>query len=138
MRRVWFGLTLCVLASSAKANAQPAPLLVFGGRDHKLFLGCLCAPSDSASVFHDVAYPYTLYGIRKRETSIFNPMSEVGLMLSEYSPCNHFAKDPPVIVTLEGQFIARLTVSSFVRAAATDTTVLEWLKDACEKTGAHP
>ena len=59
-------------------------------------------------------------------------------MLSEYSPCNHFAKDPPVIVTWEGQFIARLTVDSFFRAAVTDTTALEWLKDACAKTGVHP
>jgi hypothetical protein len=43
-----------------------------------------------------------------------------------------------VIITREGQFIARLTVDSFFRAVVTDATVLEWLKDACEKTGVHP
>lgn len=91
--------------AAASAPAQtPTALLVFGGTDHKTFLGCLnCSEYGQSSIQH--AYSYgSPYG-----QTVFNHFSQYGSELSNESACNPYATDPPVIVDSNGKFYGRLT-----------------------------
>jgi hypothetical protein len=95
------------LFSTTNAYAQEK-IMVFGGRDHKTYLGCLsCSEYASDSVFNE----YGSFGNEYSSTSIFNQFSEFGSEYSMYSACNQYASDPPVVVDKDGNYYGRLTVN---------------------------
>jgi hypothetical protein len=103
-------------------------LLLFGGQNHRVFLGCLtCSEYDSGSILNQ----FGEYGSEFSSTSIFNAFSEYGSAFSTYSACNQFASDPPVIVDRQGNAYGRLTINPYayqVRAPQ----IVAWLTGVCQ------
>ena len=104
------------LARTAPGNAgtpvaapSTSKLMLFGGKNHKTYLGCLsCGQYVSDSVFNE----YGTYGGKFSQTSIQNIYGEFGSANSVYSACNAYATDPPVIVDSAGKFYGRLTINA--------------------------
>jgi hypothetical protein len=118
-------LVLGLLLLAPPANAK-GPLLIFGGKDHKVFLGCLtCAETDMNSV-HNEHGPYGKYGVGD---TIFNKFSDYGSMFSDYSACNPLASDPPVVVDKPGNYYGRLSVNPL--EAISSSQIRTWLKGVC-------
>ena len=105
-----------------------APRLIFGGVDHRIFLGCLnCNQYDSKSVdnkFGEYGSPYSA-------TSIFNPYSEYGSRYSATSACNEYASDPPIVVDESGLFIGSLSLNRYARTPLRDGYRRAWLAAIC-------
>lgn len=82
---------LLVVSFNRLVVAQPA-LLLFGGTNHKIFLGCLsCNKFDTTSVCNS----FGAYGSRFADTSIWNRFSDYGSRFSDESPWNRFATNHP-------------------------------------------
>lgn len=79
--------------------------MLFGGPDHRTYLGCLnCSEFNQDSVVNE----FGPYGSSFSPTSIRNQFSPYGSSFSQYSACNPFALDPPVIVDGQGNYYGRL------------------------------
>ena len=104
-------------------------IVLYGGPDHATYLGCVnCSRYDSASVLNDQG-PYGSYD---SATSIANPSSVFGSPYSEYSACNLFATDPPIIVDDQGNYYGTLSVN--LRQPSPPTDVLQaWLVRLCAR-----
>ena len=114
-----------VLTSAATADEK---LMIFGGRDHSTYLGCISCPQyDSDSVYNQSG----LHGNRYEPDSVFNPRGIFGARYSNYSPCNPVAKEPPVIVDREGNFYGRLTVNPHHAQATPSDTWKGWIAGVC-------
>ncbi|MGF6787786.1 hypothetical protein [Paraburkholderia sp. 35.1] len=120
-------IILIVLATAsvvAQAQSQ-VKLMLFGGRDHDVYLGCLnCSDVASDSVHNDIGQ----YGSDISPRSIFNDIGQYGSDISSESPCNDIASDPPVIVDQNGGFYGYLTLNDTHPHAVTDPNILAWLK----------
>jgi hypothetical protein len=115
-------------ATAAVTGFPTSPeLLMFGGRGHRVFLGCLnCSSFDSSSVFNQ----YGTYGNAYSATSVFNRYGDYGSRYGSHSACNPYASDPPVIVDRKGNYYGRLTVNRYagsIRHAA----IAAWLAGVC-------
>ncbi len=105
MKRLFF-IVFFLLSLTVQAQT----LLIFGGRDHKVFLGCLnCSEYDSSSVWNE----YGNYGSPYGSRSIWNEYGEYGSEYGNYSPWNEYALYPPVVVDAEGNFYGYLTVNDY-------------------------
>jgi hypothetical protein len=119
------GAAPITLGASAPAVATPAArLLIFGGANHKTFLGCLCSEYESDSVFDE----YGRFGSRYNIETIWNRYGDYGSPYANTSACNTYATDPPVVVTSDGKFIGYLTLNAYKGGAIADDDVLKWLK----------
>lgn len=110
----------------AQSNAA---LLLFGGENHKIFLGCLTCWKYSSD---SIANPYGHYGSRYSSESIFNKFSEYGSRFSQYGVCNRYATHPPVIVDDDGNYYGRLTLNKFHPQIGIGKKLLDWLSGVCE------
>ena len=109
-------------------TAPPDKFMIFGGKNHKQYLGCLsCSEYASDSVFNK----YSSFGSQFSDTSIYNRFSQYGSRYSDYSACNPNADDPPVIVDEKGLFYGRLTVSRSHNQRVRDGDLLQWLLSVC-------
>jgi hypothetical protein len=126
-----FGDALGRLNSSGGGSVgmSDQPLLVFGGQNHKTFLGCFCSEYDADSLLNQ----YSSYGSEYSRTSIFNRYSEFGSPYSTYSACNEYASDPPVVVTKDGEFVGRLTTNRYAPGSLSDTRLGSWLAAVCRR-----
>ena len=131
------GISIALI--SGIAASQTTDLLLFGGRNHKTFLGCLnCGQYDSNSVCNN----YGTYGSRYQSDSIWNAYGTYGSKYSSESPWNKYGSDAPVIVDRKGGFYGyfssnrylskRTTIKDLVALAdaADDVDDLEKLADA--------
>lgn len=118
----------------AAANSDGLPsvsiiesgLLVYGGKNHDVFLGCLCNKYDAKSI-HNASGQF---GSRYSAISIFNSYGDYGSRYAPTSACNRYASDPPVIVTSGGALIGRLTVNT-ASANPPPKDVAVWLAGVC-------
>ena len=97
-------LVTCICLSGAPRHSDAAPannraLLLFGGTDHKTFLGCLNCTNTSQS---SVCNKYGPYGSRYRENSIWNPYGAFGSKYRAESPWNAYSSEAPIIVDQGG------------------------------------
>lgn len=99
-------------------------LMVFGGKRHDVFLGCLCSEGESDSVLNK----YGPFGSPYRSESIWNHYGDYGSKYRDTSVCYRHASDPPVVVTDGGTFIGYLTIDKYKSGAITDANVVEWLE----------
>lgn len=101
-------------------------LMLFGGADHKTYLGCLSCPEyavDSVSnTIRENGSPYS-------QTSVWNHFSQFGSVFSSYSVCNPHASDPPVIVDEEGVYYGRLTLNRFHPQIGLGIRLIPWLEN---------
>lgn len=124
------GQAASVGAVPVVATPVSSKILLFGGSDHKTFLGCVCDKTDSDSVLNK----YGEYGNRySLGPSIWNRYGDFGSKYADTSICNKYANDPPILVTDGGDAVGYLTLNRYKAGAITDPTVLEWLdKAVCE------
>lgn len=101
-------LLLLITLLPAPAFAQKPALLLFGGDDHKTFLGCLnCGKFDSNSVCNK----YGASGSKFSDKSIWNKFGDFGSKFSGNSPWNKYATNPPIVVDKDGQSYGYFTSS---------------------------
>jgi hypothetical protein len=113
-------------AGAAASQVQPTKLMVFGGTDHKTYLGCLnCNEYASDSLFNS----YGSHGSPYQSDSIWNHYSEFGSPYSTYSACNPYATDPPVIVDQNGTYYGRLTLNVYHAQRAAGANYYDWLNN---------
>ena len=94
-------------------------LLLFGGKDHKTFLGCFnCVASSSASVCNVAGD----FGSIVSDTSIWNIVGKFGSIVSDESPWSIVASDPPIIVDKDGN-----SYGYFTENIVHDQTHIPWL-----------
>ncbi len=104
-------------------------LLVFGGRNNDVFLGCLnCSKFDSDSVFNR----YGAHGSRYGARSLLNSYSSYGSRFSAYSACNPYASEPPIVVDAQGNSYGHLTLNQFNRQVRY-STIVAWLTGMCAR-----
>lgn len=112
----------------AAPSYQSQKIMVFGGTDHKTYLGCLsCSEYSSESVFNQ----YGNYGSAYSNTSITNPYSQFGSQYSATGACNPYASDPPAVVDQLGDFLGYLTLNEYKSGAITNPNILAWLHRVC-------
>jgi len=103
---ILFGLIFFLLSGYLNAES----LLIFGGKNHKTFLGCLnCNNFESKSIWNS----FGKYGNRFNSNSIWNQFGNFGSEFSADSPWNEFASNPPIIVDKNGKFYGYLTRNEF-------------------------
>lgn len=115
-----------VVTVSVVAQAQSQiKIMLFGGKSHDVYLGCLnCSDVTSDSVHNDIGQ----YGSDISPKSIFNNIGRYGSDISSESPCNDIASDPPVVVDQSGRFYGYLTLNDTHPHAISDASILTWLK----------
>jgi hypothetical protein len=114
-------------SQSTVYSASPVgqKLMLFGGLDHKVYLGCL---NCSEYALDSVRNEYGLHGSPYAMDSIFNSFGQYGSPYSMYSACNSYATDPPVIVDRDGAFYGRLTVNRYNVQRTRNENLIEWLE----------
>ncbi|MEJ8804395.1 hypothetical protein [Pontibacter sp. H249] len=99
-------LILLLLIISGASYGQK--LMLFGGDNHKEYLGCLnCSEYSSESVWNE----YSSYGNEYNSKSIWNDYGTYGNEYSKYCPWNEYASAPPVIVDEDGNFYGYFTLN---------------------------
>ena len=109
-----------VSANLSRAGAKDTKaLLLFGGADHKTFLGCLnCTSVSSESVCNDYGK-----GSEYASESIWNRYGTYGSEYSEYSPWNSYYDSAPIIVDRDGKSFGYFSVNAYHH----DRTRIDWL-----------
>lgn len=106
------------------ASAQGPALLLYGGQDHKQFLGCLnCGRFEATSVCNQ----FGASGSRFSAESIWNRFGSYGSKFSPESPWNKFAGHPPVVVDPQGNFYGYFTSNRAHQKRTEDRTLLSFL-----------
>ena len=109
--------------------AQTPALLLFGDKDHDVFLGCLdCSRFESSSVCNR----FGEFGSRFNAKSIWNRFGNYGSRFSTKSPWNKFAADPPVVVDRAGGFYGYFTANKFHNQRINGQFFLEFLNNVDE------
>jgi hypothetical protein len=112
---------LAFLARGIGVEAQEAKaLLLFGGKDHKTFLGCLnCVDTSEASVCNDVGEQ----GSDVAKNSIWNDVGPYGSDVSPKSPWDDVSQDGPIIVDRDGKSYGYFSANDVHH----DRTRIDWL-----------
>lgn len=120
------GSTTVPGASPQAARSSISKLIVFGGEDHKTYLGCLnCSEYASDSIRNT----YGPNGSPYSQTSIWNHYADFGSPYAQYSACNPYTSDPPVIVDPDGNYYGRLTVNQYHPQLGVGSGYYTWLKE---------
>jgi hypothetical protein len=117
-------------SGAATPENGPTRVMVFGGLDHKTYLGCLnCSQYATDSIFNE----YGQHGSHYSFESIWNHYSEYGSAYSTYGACNAYATDPPVIVDGTGKYFGRLTLNTYHAQFGAGANYYNWLNESvCE------
>jgi hypothetical protein len=106
MNKLSYKIFLFLLVITVSLQSQD--LLIFGGKNHDQFLGCMiCKKFDPESIWNINGQ----YGSPNRSGSIWNKLGEYGSPYSSYSPWNELATDPPVLVDRDGNFYGYFTAN---------------------------
>ncbi|MWP99728.1 hypothetical protein F9874_05550 [Glaesserella parasuis] len=102
-------LTSITLLSSLSAYAEPTYLL-FVGKNHDKFLGCLnCNKYDNSSIWNK----YGDFGSKYSSESIWNKYGTYGSKYSGESPWNKYSTESPVIVDSSGNYYGKFTINKY-------------------------
>jgi hypothetical protein len=122
------GLALFTVSRVEAQILAEQRLMIFGGADHDVYLGCLsCLPTAPDSVFNIIGK----YGSEISPTSVRNHISRYGDLISPTSACNILASEPPVLVDRTGKYYGELTMNELRTKRTTLTAALAWLRLAC-------
>ena len=102
-------------------------LLLYGGEDNKVFLGCLTCNQYAAN---SVLNEYGEFGSRYSSTSIRNGFGDYGSKYSDYSACNQYAGHSPVVIDRLGNFYGHLTVNPY-GGQVQNQQLISWLRGIC-------
>jgi hypothetical protein len=130
---IW--VVLGSLTLYGQAHGQSTKLMIFGGQNHKTYLGCLsCTPEDPESIFNKNG---RFGSCRLLEDSIFcrGPLDEYGTKspIANLSACAPNASNPPVIVDQDGRYYGRFSVGGLLGHKDSVCAILNRFKndDAC-------
>jgi len=85
-------------------------ILIFGGKNHDVFLGCLnCNKYADSSIWNK----YGNNGSKYNSNCIWNKYGNFGGKYSSESPFNKYASNPPVLVDREGNFYGYFTADTY-------------------------
>jgi hypothetical protein len=129
--RSGFAAAMQGAAAAAGNTTSVSKLMIFGGENHRTYLGCLsCSEYGIDSVF----YAYGSHGSRYASESIWNHYSEFGSAYSNHGACHPYANDPPVIVDSDGNFYGRLTLNVYHYQLGMGAKYHDWLENTvCER-----
>jgi hypothetical protein len=97
---------------SQGTSVASVKLMIFGGRGHKTYLGCLdCSPSAYDSIWNNDG-PYGSCPLAADTLWCHGLAADFGApgLSSSYSACSESADDPPVIVDHSGKYYGRYSV----------------------------
>lgn len=114
-------------ADDAPPAQDDEKLLIFGGRNHEAFLGCLCEEHNPDSVFNMLGE----YGADSSATSLRNKFAPYGSNYDDTSACNAKATHPPVVLAPDGKSLGLLTVNPELKRRITAPSVSDWLARVC-------
>lgn len=109
-------------------GTSPAKLMIFGGDNHTVYLGCLNCSEYAAD---SVKNTYGTHGSAYSQESIMNHYSQYGSPYSSESACSEYASDPPVIVDQAGKFYGRLTLNRYRGDIGAGAQLMGWLAAVC-------
>jgi len=116
---------LLFFAGAANTTYCAEALLLYGGEDHDVYLGCLnCSSTDSNSVWNEIGQ----YGSSVSSTSIWNTVGQYGSSVSSLSPWNSISSEAPAIVDRNGGFYGYFS-SNTVLINRTRIDWLVWILD---------
>jgi hypothetical protein len=91
------------------ASAPDEAILIFGGSDHEVFLGCLnCLEADINSVLNK----YSNFGWANNY-GIWGEYGQYGGKYGTYSACNQYTSTPPVMIDRKGSSYGYLSVNKY-------------------------
>lgn len=102
-------------------------LMLFGGANHEVFLGCLCEEHNSESVFNMLGE----YGAEASTTSLRNKFAPYGSNHDDTSACNANATHPPVVLVSDGKSLGLLSMNAALKRRITAPSVTDWLARVC-------
>ena len=106
-------MLLLLLLAMNTANAADTKIMIFGGKGHDVYLGCLnCPESASDSIFNSSGKFGRCSGIYDDNLfcrGIYKEYGGKGLY-KDQSACGSNASDPPVIVDENGGYYGRLSL----------------------------
>jgi hypothetical protein len=102
-------------------------LLLFGGANREVFLGCLCDEHRPDSVFNMLGE----HGSHQSGTSIRNKFAAYGSNHDDTSACNTAATHPPVVLASDGKSVGLLTLNATLKRSITVPSVTDWLARMC-------
>lgn len=112
---------------AAAGEAGGDDLLLFGGKSHEVFLGCLCSEDRADSIFNLAGE----HGSDLAPASIRNKFAAYGSNHDDTSACNPAATRPPVVVASSGKSLGLLTLNPKLKRRIQIPTVLDWLGRMC-------
>jgi hypothetical protein len=120
---------------TGEGQAAPEPaLLLFGGKDHDVFLGCAnCSKNDASSICNT----YGKFGSRYQSDSIWNQYGTYGSHYQSGSPWNKYAPPSVAIVDKDGNFYGYLTANKYA-AKRTSISPLNRLAEAASASDDLP
>ena len=118
-------LASVLVMCASSSNAQSPKLMIFGGNDHNIYLGCLNCSEYAPDSVHN---QYGQHGSPYSSLSIFNAYGTYGSAYSSDSACSQYATDPPVIVDQNGGFYGRLTLNQRHPQASKNQQIVQWLR----------
>lgn len=102
-------LTTALTIATSGAHADTA-ILIFGGKDHDVFLGCLNCSTYSQDA---ICNKYGTYGSKYNSDSIWNQYGRFGSKYNDESPWGKYANDVPVLVDGSGNFYGYMTANRY-------------------------
>lgn len=118
--RVVFMFLALPFSGAAPSTAQAArPVVsIFGGSDHKTFLGCLtCEPSDANSILNsggDFGHCGGLAFDNLYCHTLLSAFGSTGLVAEATSACGPGSTNPPVLVDPDGRYYGRFSVGTLL------------------------
>lgn len=93
---------------------QSQNLLIFGGKNHDVFLGCInCSKYDDKSIWNK----YGDFGSKYNDKCIWNKYGLYSGNYNDTSPFNKYASNPPVLVDGDGNFYGYFTANKYKNKA---------------------
>jgi len=109
------------------ASAGADDLMLFGGANYEVFLGCLCDEQRPDSVLNMLGE----HGSHLSATSIRNKFAPYGSNHDDTSACNPAAKRPPRLVAADGKSLGLLTLNGSLKKSINVPPVTDWLARMC-------
>ncbi len=108
MKKLLFFTIVAGVLFANIANAEQ--ILLYGGKGHNKFLGCLtCNQYDSTSIWNE----YGTYGSQYNTDSIWNEYGTYGSEYSNDSPWNEYAQPNVALVDKKGNFYGYFTCNKY-------------------------
>jgi hypothetical protein len=103
-------LVLAIACVPTIGRAQTPALLLFGGDDHEVFLGCAnCLKTEPTSICNQ----FGQFGSQFQSDSIWNMFGAYGSKFNIDSPWNQFSRGSVAIVDNDGNFYGHLTANKY-------------------------